>query len=66
MSPQVPDFLAKLKASLAGDILPLVQRVAAHTRTVYDVALSWATMAILDMFDGCERAELDYLKEQHK
>ena len=66
LSPEVPDFLAKFKATLTSDILPSVDEVLCQTQYVDDICRSWSAVPTLDMFIECETNSLEQLIKTHR
>uniref|UniRef100_A0A1X7UKN4 Uncharacterized protein n=1 Tax=Amphimedon queenslandica TaxID=400682 RepID=A0A1X7UKN4_AMPQE len=65
LSVEVPDFLAKLKASLQTDLLPAVQCVLQQTDRIRSITGSWTDLVTLDMFRDTERSSLDLLANMY-
>lgn len=66
LSMEVPDFLAKLKASLQTDLLPAVQCVLQQTKDIQRITDSWTELVTLDMFRENERSSLELLSVMYR
>lgn len=65
LSLAVPDFLAKFKATIKGDLLPVVEHVLQQSETINQMTQSWIELTSLDLFSDLERSSLQQLQESH-
>ena len=61
-----PDFIAKSKASVCGDLHSAVATVHSHMFAVHGITQSWSHVQGLDIFGSAEEKTLDALQEKHR
>ena len=65
-SPKLPDFLAKLKGTLTISLVPSVDELLRHTKSIEDIISGWSRLPLLDIFENSDNDDMKNISNSHR